>query len=188
MRQYLKDLIRSYRHKKILKIVNISEHGKVLDVSCSDGKFLNHLHDFAPDLELFGIDISNEDIEKAKKDFPYANFKEESVSRLTFDDNTFDIIFSIMSLHHYQNPNDFLKEVFRVLKPDGVLYLADLIPKYIWMQKIHNWKGCPEPYHFEKYYSIQDIEIILKPHQFRIISDRRISSIFRIKLLEIKKF
>lgn len=187
MQQYIKEFVRKYRHKRILKIFNIPKHGKVLDLSCADGKFIDRLHGLEPNLELFGIDISNEDIQKAKKDFPYANFRQENVNKLTFKDNTFDIVFSIMSLHHYQNANDFFEEVFRVLKPNGILYVADLIPKYTWTQNIHNWKGCPESYHFEKFYSIKEIEKILMSNHFRLISDKRISHLLSIRLLEIKK-
>lgn len=187
MPQFLKDYIRAFRHKKILKSIEIPKNGIILDISCSDGKFFNRLHKLSPNLKLFGIDISSDDIIKAKADFPFANFSHGSADKLSFENNTFDFAFSIMSLHHYQNSNDFLKETYRVLKPKGILYLIDLIPKYTWTQKIHNWKGCPEPYHFEKFYSVKDLEKKLKPLGFSFVEDRKISLIPRVRLLKIQK-
>lgn len=125
-----KESIRFHRHQIILRLVNFHESNVILDCSCSNGKFLNRLYDITPTVELFGIDISAEDIEKAKINFPFARFSQEDAGALSFKNNTFDVTFSIMSLHHYKNANDFFREVFRVLKPSGVLYLADLMPKY----------------------------------------------------------
>lgn len=187
MSQFIKDFIRIYRHKKILKIIKIPEDGRILDLSCSDGKFLNRLQTISPNLKLFGIDISNDDIQKAKRNFPDISFKTGGVDRLDFEDNSFDIVFSTMSLHHYEKPNEFFKEACRVLKSGGILYLTDMIPKYSWTQRIHNWNGCREPYHFEKFYLIRDLEKILNPLGFHIIKDNRVTLIPRIRLLTLLK-
>ncbi len=187
MTKFFKDYIRAFRHKKILKIIKVPKNGSVLDLSCSDGKFLSKLHSTSPDLKLYGIDIAEEDILKAKEDLPFGSFSKQNVDKLDFQDNTFDLVFSILSLHHYDSPRGFFNEASRILKPSGVLYLSDLIPKYIWTQKIHNWRGCPEPYHFEKFYSIKDLEKILYPLGFRLIKDSNVTLVPRIRLLTIQK-
>lgn len=187
MSQFIKEYIRGYRHKRILKIIKIPEIGTILDLSCLDGSFLNRLHGIAPNLKLFGIDISNDDIQKAKSNFANISFKIGSVDRLDFEDNTFDTIFSTMSLHHYEKPNEFFTEANRILKLGGILYLTDLVPRYKWTQRIHNWKGCPEPYHFERFYSIKDLERILTPLGFHIIKDTKVTLVPRIRLLTIQK-
>lgn len=163
MKQAIKNYIRNYRHKKILNLTTIPETATVLDLSCADGTFLGRLQTITPQAQLFGIDISTVDIEKAKIDFPNIHFTTGSADTMPFEDNMFDIVFSTMSLHHYNNPQNFFAEVSRVFQQDGVLYLTDLIPRYTWTQKIHNKKGCPEPYHFEKFYTIKDLEEILQP-------------------------
>lgn len=187
MPKFIKDYIRAYRHKKILRTIKIPENGIILDASCADGKFLNRLHNLSLNLKLFGIDISNDDIKKAEISFPNTTFKTGSIDRLDFEDNSFDIVFSTMSLHHYEKPNEFFEEACRVLKSGGILYLTDMIPKYSWTQRIHNWKGCREPYHFEKFYLIRDLEKILNPLGFHIIKDSRVTLIPRIRLLTILK-
>lgn len=187
MPQFLKNWIRSHRHKKIIKTIEIPSQGDILDISCSDGQFFKRLHVVAPNLKLFGIDVSNDDIEKAKKDLPFADFSLQSAEKINFQNQAFDFVFLIMSLHHYENPQKVFKEVQRVLKTNGILYLADLIPKSNLTQKILNWYGCYEPYHFEKYYSINDLETILKSLGFGLVSDKKISLIPRVRILKFKK-
>ncbi|MBP9822483.1 MAG: class I SAM-dependent methyltransferase [Candidatus Pacebacteria bacterium] len=187
MMSFFKDCIRAYRHKRILKIIDIPQSGIVLDVSCSDGVFLDRLHQILPELNLFGVDISAEEVAKAKIKFPLIGFTQGDAGRLDFESNTFDIVFSIMSLHHYKGPIQFFEDVFRVLKNDGVMYLVDLVPKYRWIQKINNWMGCSEPYHFERYYSLNDLDVILKPLRFLVTEDKRLTIFPRIRVLKIKK-
>lgn len=47
-------------------------------------------------------------------------------SRLPYDDHSFDIVISSMSMHWVNDLPNFLKEVKRILKPDGVFMAAML--------------------------------------------------------------
>lgn len=63
------------------------------------------------------------------------------VERLPFDDNSFDIVTSRYSLHHWQDVAIALREAARVLKPSGKLFLVDVISPGqpvldIWLQTI----------------------------------------------------
>lgn len=185
--QSLKNLIRAYRYKKIIKAIEIRNNTKIIDLSCSDGQFLKMLYFFKPDLDLFGIDINKKEIKKAQINFPLAHLGVENVEKLSFENKTFDVAFSIASLHHYKNIQKSFKEIRRILKTDGIIYVIDLIPKYKWTQKIWNWHGCPEPYHFEKYYSINELKLILKPIGYNIIFDKALSSIPRMRILKLEK-
>lgn len=187
MSQFVKKYIRQYRHNIIIRKIKISNQGNVLDLSCADGKFLNRLYRLKPNLNFFGIDISKDAIENGKRDLPFINFNVGNAEKLDFENETLDYIFSIMSLHHYEESQKVFEESERVLRINGILYLVDIIPKFNLTQKILNYYGCSEPYHFEKYYSISDLETILKLLGLSIVSNKTISLIPRIRILELKK-
>ena len=47
------------------------------------------------------------------------------VNDMTFDDNFFDVVYSVEAISHYKYLLPFLKETKRVLKPGGILYIKD---------------------------------------------------------------
>ncbi len=44
---------------------------------------------------------------------------------LPFDENTFDMVSCIMSIHHFEFKDEMLKEIYRVLKPDGLFIIRE---------------------------------------------------------------
>jgi len=46
---------------------------------------------------------------------------------LPFLDNSFDVVFSRLNVHHQKDPRTFLKELVRVVKPGGVVGIIDQI-------------------------------------------------------------
>lgn len=184
----IKGHIREYRHRKIIKEIKLSKRSVVLDCSSGSGGFLNLLHSIYPSAKLFGIDVGQDAINVATKQYLFAQFSEQSIEKVDFNDSTFDSIISLMAFHHYKNPKAFFSEIERVLKPGGVLLLADIQPKYKATQKIQNRMGCMEPYHFEKYYSLDEIETLLSQTRLTIKSDIPVTTFpQRVRLLRIAK-
>jgi len=175
------------RHNKFLSVYNIAEKGTVLDISCGDGDFLAALHHHFPRLDLHGIDVSNESIERARGQCPYARFSVVNAESTLYRPDTFDAVFCCMSLHHYKKPEQVFSEVARVLSPEGSFYLMDFMPKYWLSQKLYNWDGCPEPYHFEKYYLKKEIVVFAKAAGFSICREKRVGLFSGKKVLVFKK-
>jgi len=55
--------------------------------------------------------------------------------RLPFKDNSFDAIVSVSVLEHTSNPQQYMGELLRVLKPEGKFYLA--FPNRLWPKETH---------------------------------------------------
>jgi len=102
--------------------------GRILDVATGSGDFINTLMKMLKDYDSFiGIDISVKDLESAKKRFEGkpVEFLEMDAEHLKFEDNSFDIVCTGYSLHHFENVDRVLAETKRVLKPDGYFLVQE---------------------------------------------------------------
>ena len=126
----MEDLTDSIRNSGVLKIrdrLSTISGGRVLDVGTQHGDFITTLMKTMKDYDSFaGIDISEDDLEKARK-----AVKDDSVSfelmngeELTFDDESFDTVCLSFSIHHLENVSTVLGEMVRVLKPGGHLIIC----------------------------------------------------------------
>ena len=95
-----------------------------LDIGCSTGdktiaigKFLNANQIHGADLKCFDGPIERQD------GFHYQEIKEDGT--LPYDDDTFDVISLLHTLHHIEDKERILSEIRRVLKADGILILRE---------------------------------------------------------------
>lgn len=71
---------------------------------------------------LYGVDVEEGVVEKAKVNNPEVNYQLYDGFRLPFEDNTFDLCFAINVMHHVPPGmwENFSREMYRVLKPGGI--------------------------------------------------------------------
>lgn len=76
--------------------------------------------------KVVGTDIDREAISFAKKNFQKKNleFKVEDAMKLSFPDNNFDVVVCTHVYEHVPDQKQLFSEIYRVLKPGGVCYLA----------------------------------------------------------------
>lgn len=104
---------------------------KLLDIGCGDGASEVFFHQYFPQVEIEGIDISEESVVFAQnRNIPNCNFQVYDGKQIPFPDLSFDVIFIACVLHHIQQKDhvEFLKEAFRLLKKNGRLYLFEHNP------------------------------------------------------------
>jgi len=103
--------------------------GDVLDVGTEDGDFIKILMKVLRDYNSFtGIDISEDGLKKAKKqlkDAP-ANLVAMNAETMTFQENQFDTVCISYSIHHLENIEAVLAEMYRVLKPGGHFIIQEM--------------------------------------------------------------
>jgi len=96
-----------------------------LDLGCGNGRLYELFKD--KKVEYIGVDNCRKLIDLAKKKYPDVQFIIGDALRLPFEDNKFDLVFSIALLHHIPSQTyrlQVLKEIKRVLKPGGLLILT----------------------------------------------------------------
>ncbi|MBQ9834523.1 MAG: class I SAM-dependent methyltransferase [Bacilli bacterium] len=98
---------------------------KVLMLGCGTGEESDLLETFgATSEQLTGIDISNKSIELAKKAYPDKEFIVGDMNELPFESNSFDFVYSSLAIHYSATPEKIYKEVYRVLKPNGLFLFS----------------------------------------------------------------
>ncbi|GBC60227.1 hypothetical protein DENIS_1178 [Desulfonema ishimotonii] len=114
-------------------ILTCRARGRLLDIGTGPGWLLVKLHEKSSDLRLTGLDISAPMITTARKNIrrlglsEHIYFREGTAAHLPFAGNSFDIVVSTGSLHHWKEPVRGLNEVYRVLCPGGYALIYDLV-------------------------------------------------------------
>ena len=101
--------------------VRYGKNKAVLECGCGTGLILERIADYAA--KAVGIDLSPGMLELAKQ--RGLDVHEGSVTKLPFDDASFDVTCSFKVLAHVPDIGRALKEMARVTKPGGVI-LAEL--------------------------------------------------------------
>lgn len=102
--------------KEFLDKHELSLEGKVvLDAGCGLGYSTKLIQQLSP-AELMGFDLMRSQIEIEKRKYSEFDF---------FVGNVLDTVFVFVILHHIPTWKDAIKELYRVLKPEGVLLVED---------------------------------------------------------------
>ena len=131
---YLIARLMNIGHNKLtnwaLSYLNINEEDIVLDIGCGGGKTVNKLATIAKKGKVYGIDFSDASVRLSYKlNRNYINsgrvdIQNASVSKLPFPDNSFNIITAIETYFFWPDLDNDMKEVLRVLKPEGNLLIV----------------------------------------------------------------
>lgn len=122
--------------QRAVTLADLRVGAAVLDVGCGTGTLaLAVQRRVGTTGRVVGIDPSAEQIAwaraKARRQVLPIDFQIGVIEQLTFPDQSFDVVFSTLMLHHLPAPlkRQGLAEIARVLKPGGCLVLADFNSK-----------------------------------------------------------
>ncbi|RKY32638.1 MAG: hypothetical protein DRP74_02030 [Candidatus Omnitrophota bacterium] len=120
--------------------------GDILEVGTGKGHFALELA--KEGYRFTSIDLSEEEQKFAKLNLDYfglkdrVNFRIENAEHLSFKDRSFDLIFSINTVHHLENPFKVIDELIRIVSFEGKIIIADFTEKGLsLMDKIHKQEG-----------------------------------------------
>ena len=115
---------------RLVHACELSRRMRVLDVGCGPGIVSAELARQAG--QVIGIDITPEMLDQARRRCAEAQlsnveFLAGPADRLPFEDRSFDVVVSRLTLHHVAQPSMVLREMARVAKPDGRVVLSDIV-------------------------------------------------------------
>src|SRR5262249_12875221 len=126
--------------------------GKLLDLGCGAFKTLLRLREERPDLNYYGVDIADfSAICPPGVSFTCADIDHD---RLPFADAEIDAILFCHVLEHLVYPMNTLRELQRVLKPGGLIYIegpstrALFLPSLSFVRSNGPWKAIGDDLNF----------------------------------------
>jgi ubiquinone/menaquinone biosynthesis C-methylase UbiE len=113
-------------HQRLLRpyvLVKDWIRGDVLEVGCGEGRGIDLLMEKAK--SYTAIDKIEPVVKKLQEKYPNGKFVSGSIPPLaSFADNSFDCVISFQVIEHIENDHLFLKEINRVLRPDGTAWIT----------------------------------------------------------------
>lgn len=145
-------------------------YGRILEAGTGKGHFALAL---AKEGYVFTtFDISQEEQKFARLNLEYYGFLDkisfciEDGENLSFKDKSFDVIFSVNTLHHLYRPYEVINELIRVLAIKGKIALSDFNKEgLLVMDKIHATEGRK---HEVSDITLRDIKVYLAKQGFQI--------------------
>jgi len=145
-------------------------HGKrILDAGCGAGYGLEIIRKRFNPLELYGLDIDTREANLARKKRVADEIFIGDLARTGFKDNSFDAVFAFTVLHHMPHWQMGLRELYRIIKPGGILLLNELNRGVL--ETLERTLGVKHPK--QGRFSWSELEGILNDLRFNVV-DRRI--------------
>lgn len=108
-----------------VKSLNLPSSTKILDIGCGEGDLAVEIAKIVNTKLVFGIDKRKKGLEKSKKkgikvyDIDISKEKWE-----VFENSSFDLIISNQVIEHLFNIDNYLRNIYRIVKPGGKVVIA----------------------------------------------------------------
>jgi ubiquinone/menaquinone biosynthesis C-methylase UbiE len=117
--------------KKLLQRLDIKEDHNILEIGPGSGYFSTHIAEKLKSGRLVLLDIQQEmlDISKKRLDkrgIKNVGYKLSDGNSFNLDSNYFDRVVMVTVIGEVENKIDYLKEIYRTLRDDGVLSISEL--------------------------------------------------------------
>lgn len=108
-------------YNKIINLTDIKNKDiDILDIACGRGGGVSFYKEILNFKNVYGVDINPHHIELCKKNCKNISFYTTSAVELPFSNNSMDIITCVEADSYFRPYENYLQEVYRILKDDGV--------------------------------------------------------------------
>ena len=116
-------------HNILMSYMDGVEVHRILDIGSGTGVFAMRVADEFPHARVTGVDLSLHMLEKGRERLngqgTRLNYVNGDSEHLPFADDSFDVITCNHSFHHYPHQSRAIREMHRVLRPGGRLFIVD---------------------------------------------------------------
>ncbi len=152
--------------KRCRAVTRYKEAGRLLEVGCATGLFLDAMRATGK-WQVQGVDVSEPAVHQAREQFGLEVFQ-GTLQEARFPAASYDAVAMWDVLEHVPNPKETVREVCRVLKPDGVFVFR--VPVLDgWDRRLFGplWAGWDAPRHLTAF-SRQTIDTLLSQAGLRV--------------------
>ncbi len=116
---------------EVANLLPISSHIELLDLGCGTGLEIDEIVKLSSNISVTGVDLSEEMLVilrgKYRDKNTIINLIKADYFELDFGCNTYDVVVSVMSLHHFKSEKkiSLYKKIFNCLRNGGVYIEAD---------------------------------------------------------------
>lgn len=117
--------------EELIKRLELKEDQSVLEIGPGPGFFSTHIAERLNKGKLVLADIQDEMLKKSKKRIDKQGLRNVEYNllngnNLDFPDQSFDRVFMVTVLGEIENKENYIKEIGRILKSDGLLSISEL--------------------------------------------------------------
>jgi len=148
-----------------------------LDLGCGDGSLLYALNKkgYLNNKVVYAVDLSESRIGLVKKiNRNFICLVGDACNIKDIQDNSVDFLVSEMLVEHIGNDDDLIKEIGRVLKRDGIVYLSTIFKKwYGWYFYRCNGRWTADPTHLREYSKDSQLIDIFTKYGFEVVESKK---------------
>ena len=174
----LVDVFLKPQKRRLFQEINSLPFGRLLEVGVGNG---SHLHLYRSH-RITAIDTSQKMLEAARK-HQRTNLEilQMSGEEILFPDQTFDYVILSHVIAVVDNPEKLLKECYRILKPDGQVFILNhFTPKNCLRFIDYGFRFVSKLFHFKSVFYIDQLNAIKK---FTLVREIDVSQLSYFKLL-----
>lgn len=135
------------RYQVILREVLSQNSRKICDVGCGKGRYLTNLLKEIPTAEYYAVDVSERVMEDIK---PPVEKRIGLLTQIPYEDEYFDMVYTVEALEHSIFPENAVKELVRVVKTGGKVVIIDKNKSAMGLLEIDEWEQWFENELFER--------------------------------------
>lgn len=161
------DIELEHRHRYLLA-AQLTRGKEVLDIACGEGYGSAMMAGQAQ--RVTGVDISPAAVDHARRKYDKGNlrFATGSCAAIPLPDRSVDVVVSFETIEHHAEHEQMLREIRRVLRPDGLLVMSS--PD---KSEYSDKPGYRNPFHVKELYK-EEFRTLLASHfrQVRLLGQR----------------
>lgn len=123
----------------LLAVARELDARRILEVGCGTGRWLADLRPITQ--QLYGLDLAAGMLAKARERERRLHLVRGRADHLAFPAASFDLVYCVNAIHHFDEQRAFVFEARRLLRPDGALAVVGMAPHF-----------CQDQYYLYQYF------------------------------------